>query len=184
MSYYVGLPQHKIDCTGHPVMKTHFLIIVLFFTLSACGFHLRGSQQKTSVEISNVFVSNIGGESIAKEVKLQLAGAGARAVASVDEAKFVLRLEKEFFNRSVLSVSADTGKVEEYQLTLTVSLTLIDSKGKELIPGDEIRLVRDYTFDEDAVLGKFEEEKVLRDELVSQAASEIIRRLNAEAEPR
>ena len=95
-----------------------------------------------------------------------------------------LRLEKEFFNRSVLSVSADTGKVEEYQLTLTVSLTLIDSKGKELIPGDEIRLVRDYTFDEDAVLGKFEEEKVLRDELVSQAASEIIRRLNAEARSR
>ena len=181
MSYYVGLAQHKIDCTGHPVMKTHYLIIVLFFTLSACGFHLRGSQQKTSVEISNVFVSNIGGESIAKEVKLQLAGAGARAVASADKAKFVLRLEKEFFNRSVLSVSADTGKVEEYQLTLAVSLTLIDSKGKELISGDEIRLVRDYTFDEDAVLGKFEEEKVLRDELVSEAASEIIRRLNAEA---
>ena len=184
MSYYVGLAQHKIDCTGHPVMKTHYLIIVLFFTLSACGFHLRGSQQKTSVEISNVFVSNIGGESIAREVKLQLAGAGARAVASADKAKFVLRLEKEFFNRSVLSVSADTGKVEEYQLTLAVSLTLIDSKGKELISGDEIRLVRDYTFDEDAVLGKFEEEKVLRDELVSQAASEIIRRLNAEARSR
>ncbi len=184
MSYYVGLPQHKIDCTGHPVMKTHYLIIVLFFTLSACGFHLRGSQQKTSVEISNVFVSNIGGESIAKEVKLQLAGAGARAVASADKAKLVLRLEKEIFNRSVLSVSADTGKVEEYLLTLTVSMTLIDSKGKELIPGDEIRLARDYTFDEDAVLGKFEEEKVLRDELVSEAASEIIRRVDAEARSR
>ncbi len=184
MSYYVDLPQPGIDCTGHPVMKTQYLIIVLLFTLSACGFHLRGSQQKTSVEISKVFVSNISGGSVANEVKLQLVSASARSVESADKAKYILRLEKEFIDRSVLSVSADTGKVEEYQLTLTVFLTLIDSKGKELITGDEIRLSRDYTFDEDAVLGKFEEEKVLRDELVSEAASEIIRRLDAEARSR
>ena len=162
-------------------MKTHYLIIVLLFTMSACGFHLRGSQQKTAtVEVSRVYVSNIGAPLVAREVKAQLAGAGARAVARAEKAKYVLKLEQEVFEQTVLSVSADTGKVEEYQIALDLYLTLIDSKGKELILGERLQLTRDYTFDENAVLGKFEEEKVLRNELVSEASSEIIRRLSAE----
>ncbi len=181
MSYHVGLPQFSIDRTGRPAMKTQYLIIVLLFTVSACGFHLRGSTQQASVEVSEVYVSATGAGSVANEIKSQLADAGTRAVASIDRAKYVLRLEREFFDQTVLSVSSATGKVEEYQLSLTVYLTLIDAKGEELIAGEEIRLARDYVFDEDAVLGKFEEERVLREELVSQAASRIIRRLNAEA---
>jgi outer membrane lipopolysaccharide assembly protein LptE/RlpB len=58
-------------------------------------------------------------------------------------------------------------------------MTIINSKGVELLLDEEIRLVRDYTFDEDAVLGKFAEEDVLRKELSREAAEEISRRLNA-----
>lgn len=165
-------------------MKTQYLIILLLFSLSACGFHLRGSGQNTTIKAITVYVTNQNANLIAREVKQQLTGGGAKAVVSAEGAKYMVKLENEYFDQTVLSVSPDTGKVEEYQISMSVNLTVIDATGKERIIGEEIRLIREYTFDEDAVLGKYEEEQVLRDELVAQAASEIIRRLNAEEETR
>ena len=160
-------------------MKTQTLLIFLLFSLAACGFHLRGSQQTTAVEVAKVYVSSLGANKVAREVKLQLQGAGASAVASVGEAEYTLRLERENFDQTVLSVSATTGKVEEYQITLTVTMSVVDASGKELLVGEGIRLARDFTFDEDVVLGKAAEEDVLRGDLIRQIAAQILRRLNA-----
>jgi LPS-assembly lipoprotein len=160
-------------------MKTQYLLIVLLFTLTACGFHLRGWQQTAAVEVAKIYVSSLGANNVVREVKSQLQGAGASAVASAAEAEFTLRIERENFNQTVLSVSATTGKVEEYQITLTVTMSVVDASGKELLVGEGIRLARDFTFDEDAVLGKAAEEDVLREDLIRQTAAQILRRLNA-----
>ena len=124
-------------------MKIQYLIIFLLFSLSACGFHLRGSEQKTKAQVTQVYVSNVDASQTARAVKAQLASGGKKAAGSAAKAKFILKLENERFNQRVLSVSPDTGKVEEYEVTLSVYMTLIDSKGKERILGEEIRLVRD-----------------------------------------
>jgi LPS-assembly lipoprotein len=160
-------------------MKTQYLLVILLFTLSACGFHLRGSQQRAAaIVVSKVYVVNAGASTVTPIVKSQLAGAGATAVESIAKAEYTLTLEREYFEQTVLSVSATTGKVEEYQITLTLYMSVVDAKGVELLAGEPIRSVRDYTFDEDAVLGKFAEEQVLREELSRQAAAEILRRFN------
>ena len=161
-------------------MKTQYLFILLLLTLSACGFQLRGTQQKGSsgVNVAKVYVSNTGAGSIAVQVKAQLRASGSTLVSSMSGAKYILNLRSEAYEQNVLSVSAQTGKVEQYQLALSIYLSVLDSSGKELILGEQIRVVRDYTFDEDAVLGKFAEEQVLREELTVQAAAEVLRRLN------
>ncbi|MFT5131600.1 MAG: LPS-assembly lipoprotein [Gammaproteobacteria bacterium] len=161
-------------------MKTQYLIIILLFTLSACGFHLRGSQQSLSMAISEVYVSNTHANEVTNEVRLQLVGSGVKVVESKEMAKFALKLDKESFDRTVLSVSGRTGKVEEYQLTFTVNMSVIDDSGNELLSDEQIYLTREYTFDENAVLSKFGEEQLLRDELVSEAATQIVRRLDVE----
>jgi len=160
-------------------MKTQYLPIIFLLTLSACGFHLRGAQQSTAVTVEKVYVSTQAAGKVATAVKLQLPGAGSRVVASAADAGLTLELEKEYFDRSVLSVSPTTGKVEEYQLTLSVAMSVTDANGKTLLADEEIRLTRDYTFDEGAVLGKGEEEQVLRTEMIAQAAAQILRRLKA-----
>lgn len=160
-------------------MKPQYLLIILLFTLSACGFQLRGSQQNASVPVAKVYVFAAGANTVAKEVNLQLIGAGSAAVASVADAEFTLKLEKEYFDRTVLSVSAQTGKVEEYKITLTVYMSVLDANGTELLVAEQVREARDFTFDENAVLGKFTEEKVLRDDLTRQVAAQIMRRLSS-----
>jgi LPS-assembly lipoprotein len=157
-------------------MKTQYLLIVILFLVSACGFHLRGSQKNSRNEVDlKVYLVSNRANTVAPIVKSQL----ANAVDNVAEAQYTLKLEREFFDQTVLSVSASTGKVEEYQITLSLYMTIIDAKGTELLLDEEIRLVRDYTFDEDAVLGKFAEEEVLREELSDQLAGEVMQRLNA-----
>ncbi len=160
-------------------MKTQYLLVFLLFTLAACGFHLRGSQQKAAnIVVAKVYVANAGAATVTPIVRSQLTSAGASAVKSAAKAEYTLRLERERFEQTVLSVSASTGKVEEYQIALTLYMSVIDSGGQELLLEEPIRTVRDYTFDEDAVLGKFAEEQVLREELSRQAAAEILSRLN------
>ena len=167
------------DCTRHLPMKTQYLLVVLLFTLSACGFHLRGSQQKMAAVTAKVHVINVSARTVTPVLLEQLSAAGADAVSNIDKADYSLRLEREYFEQTVLSVSASTGKVEEYQVTLTLLLSIIDAKGTELLLNEPIFMVRDYIFDEDAVLGKFSEEEVIRDELREQAAAEILLQFNS-----
>ncbi|NKB36136.1 MAG: hypothetical protein GKR93_03060 [Gammaproteobacteria bacterium] len=162
-------------------MKTRIILILLIISLSACGFHLRGSQQKSSVAVSKVYLINAGATTVIREVRSLIASAGAEVVSSRANAEFVLRLDREFYDQTVLSVSADTGKVEQYQVTVSVYMNLEDAAGKALVSSEEIRLAKDYTFDEDAVLGKIEEENVIRNELAKDAAAQVIRELNEAA---
>ncbi len=70
-----------------------------------------------------------------------------------------------------------TGKVEEFQLSMSVRITITDSENNELISNQLIRVNRDYAFDERTVLGSETERAQLIDEMSRQTASQIIRRL-------
>jgi LPS-assembly lipoprotein len=152
------------------------LLIFSLACLCACGFQLRGSNLD-ALQGSSFYIKSSGNNSLAREVKKQLAFAEIRIVNSSQEADYVVELGNESFNRKILSVSADTGKVEEYELHYSTSLTVTDAAGKSLANNDPITAQRDFTFDEDTVLGKFDEEKKLREEIREYAAASIVRRL-------
>ena len=160
-------------------MKPLSLLLLLTLILSACGFHLRGSQQKTARDIATVFIRINAADRVATEVRAQLGNAGVRITNSLQEAEYILGLSQEAIRRSVLSVSATTGKVEEYQLVLSVTMNVGKPEQDALLADETIRLTRDYAFDEDTVLGKATEEQLLEEELVRQAAARIMRKLNA-----
>lgn len=104
---------------------------------------------------------------------------GTRIVAPADKTRHILSLRSEAFDRDVLSVSADTGKVKEYQLTLHVIMSLSDHDDNPLVDNETISVSRDYTFDESSILGKSNEETSLREDLVRQVSAQIVRRVNA-----
>ncbi|MEM6998774.1 MAG: LPS assembly lipoprotein LptE [Pseudomonadota bacterium] len=159
-------------------MKTHLLLIGLLLLTSACGFHLRGSQM-TNFDVSNIFVQPAGATKLATEVKSQLSGAGVSIANSAETATYIVTLREERFVREVLSVAADTGKVEEFQIVYTAKMDVFSPDGKTIVKNDNVRSVRDFTFDEDAVLGKFSEEALLQEDIVRRAASQVLRRLQA-----
>jgi LPS-assembly lipoprotein len=159
-------------------MKTRLLLICLLILTSACGFHLRGSQM-SNFDVANIYINPSSAPKLAAEVKSQLTGAGVSLASSPQSATYVVSLQEERFDKSVLSVNAATGKVEEYQIVYTAKMNAAHADGQTIVEDDPVRSSRDFTFDENAVLGKFSEEELLHEDIVRRAASQVLRRLQA-----
>lgn len=159
-------------------MPKRCLILIPVLLLTACGFHLRGSQTATAVNISSIYLQSEGAEIIMAEIRKQFLQTETSISDNAADAEYTIDLSNQRTQKSVMSVSATTGKVEKYKLLLSVSLSI--AKGETpLISNETISVTRDYTFDTEAVLGKYSEEQLLQEEMVRSAASQIIRRLNA-----
>jgi len=159
-------------------MKMRLLLICLMVLTSACGFHLRGSQL-TEFDVANIFINPSSAPQLAKEVKSQLTGAGVSLANSAQSSSYIVTLREERFEKSVLSVNAATGKVEEYQILYKAKMDAAHADGQTIIENDNVSSSRDFTFDENAVLGKFSEEALLHEDIVRRAASQVLRRLQA-----
>jgi len=158
------------------------LLVPLLLLITACGFHLRGSLPQTRFEgnaISSIFVRASGSGNVANEVAARLKQAGVAVLPESGQAEYRLALANERLERDVISVSAETGKVEEYRLILSVRMSVSHRDDGLLLEGDTVEAARDYTFDEEAVLGAFSEEQVLREEMTRRLAAQVVSRLNA-----
>ena len=91
----------------------------------------------------------------------------------------MITIKEESFEKSVLSVSPKTGKVEEYQMLLHAKMDLIKADGTFLLEDEKLTVIRDFAFDENAVLGEFAEESIIQEDLIRRAANQVIRRLQA-----
>lgn len=145
---------------------------------SACGYQLRGTGGMP-LDIGSVYVQGHG--SVASEVKRQLKLSGTATAVSAMDAEYVVRLANERYDRNVLSVSPRTGKVEEYEVVLRVDYSITGAGGVPLVETEQASAQRDFVFDETAVLGKFEEERQIRDDLAQQVAYQILLRLKTVA---
>ncbi len=161
-------------------MNLRIIILILISILNACGFHLRGHQEAAPTSsTSSIVLNSISAPAVTAELTSILALNGTKVVRKSDSAEYILTISNESFNRDVLSVSAETGKVREYQLTLRVIMAVSDTSGKSLVDNEPISVTRDYTFDDTSILGKSNEELDLRKDLVRQVSMQIVRRYNA-----
>jgi LPS-assembly lipoprotein len=159
-------------------MKARLILICLLLLTTACGFHLRGSQT-ANIDIDNIYINPSSAPRLAKQVISQLGGAGVIVAKSSAEATYIVTLKEERFDRNVLSVSASTGKVEEFQIIYNAKFDAAHPDGRNIINNATVRVSRDITFDENAVLGKFSEEVVIQEDLIRSASSKVLRRLQA-----
>ena len=152
--------------------------LLLAVALGACGFQLRGSNLG-ALKNSHIYIKSGGANQLASQIKKQLEFAEVPVVQDLDKADYIIEVGNETFERSVLSVSAETGKVEEYEITYNASLSVTGPDGNLLLKDEPVTAQRDFTFDEDSVLGKFDEESTLREEITRYAADTVLRRLQA-----
>ena len=159
-------------------MRARLLMIFVLLLVTACGFQLRGSQTST-ININNVFINDISAPRLTKEVKSQLKNAGSKFASSSQSAKHIITLKETQFEKSVLSVSPITGKVEEYQVMFKAKMDVMHADGTYIVENDKINVIGDFAFDETAVLGEFAEESIIQEDLIRRASGQVVRRLQA-----
>jgi len=156
----------------------HTLLLLFLASLCACGFELRGSNLEP-LKQSSVYINSSSAGNLAREIRNQLVFAEVPIAGTAKEADYILDVSNEKIERKVLSVSGETGKVEEYEILYQAFFSVRGPEGKTLIKSESIMAQRDYVFVDDAVLGKSDEENKLREEMRRQSAASVLRRLRA-----
>jgi LPS-assembly lipoprotein len=152
--------------------KNTFIFITFLF-ISACGYHLR-SQADLPKGLDKVYLQGASSE-FRKIMKTRLKSSGVKLVDKLEQAGLIVQVEKEKMDRRVLSLSS-TGRANEYELYFLLDFILLDAKGNVLAKKQNIEITRDYFNDQEAVLGKNNEELVIREEIYNRAVETIITR--------
>ena len=149
----------------------------MFVVLVGCGFHLRGTANIPD-SLKTIYVQGVDlKRGLGRELKMALTRNGVDVVNDYQNGAAVLTILENKIERRVLSVGGDA-KVSEYELFGTLKFSITDDQGQALTEPQQVQAIRDYQFDQDQVLGKDEEENVLREQVNQQLVQSILRRLS------
>jgi LPS-assembly lipoprotein len=148
--------------------------------LASCGFHLRGPQP---LAFSSLYVSANQYSDLGAALRRQVTLSGTTTVeeneAVADARLQILANER---SREILSLTA-TGKVREYELGQRIRFRLLSKTNEELIPPTNLTARREYTFSDEQILGKEQEEALLYRDMEVDLIQQLMRRLAAWQRP-
>ena len=140
-----------------------------------CGFHLQGrTPLPTPLAVTFVQADDKQSEFV-QGLRRALITSGAKLASRSDTASGIVRILTDQVTQRVLSVSA-SNTPREYELTYTVRFS-VSAADKELLPTQEVSVMRDYSFDERKLLAKENEEAILRDAMARDLVGIVMRRL-------
>jgi LPS-assembly lipoprotein len=145
--------------------------------IAGCGFQLRGRTPLPTVAASPYVETEDRYSPLYAALDFRLRAAGARPAPSAAAASLVIRLHVDDTGRELLSVTADN-KPGEYEVYYAAEYSVTNG-ATELISRKQVKLTRDYGYDESAVLAKEHEEESLRVALAGEIADLILRRVAA-----
>jgi len=143
--------------------------------LAACGFQLQGAASFPP-ELSKVYLDVADPNSdLAFQLRRSLAAAGVSVVRNEADSTATLRIQRERYGRRVKSVSAQN-RPTEYEVFYSAEF-LVETRDETLLPREAVARQRVFPYDETEILGKQQEEEMLRDAIAREIAGVITRRM-------
>ena len=146
-------------------------------SLASCGFHLEGHTPLPAA-VRNVYVEAPDRQSdFVQNLRRVLLANGAQLTQDRARAPAVVSILRDDVARRVLSVSA-LNQPNEYELTYTVGFS-VTAGDREVLPAQEMTVIRTYSFDERLLLAKNHQEDILRRDMARDLAERVMRRLSS-----
>ncbi len=158
-------------------MKKYLLLALCSLILPSCGFQLR---QNVSLphSLQPVHIKASNARQIPTLLKQQLGEQGVAMTEDADKARLWIELSEEQQGERTISVSALSTTLKEVELTQQIYLQLRKPDGSVLLEKKPLRLVREFIYDEQAVLAQASEQQVLRNDMQQEILAHILRRLS------
>ena len=152
------------------------LLACLTLLLSACGFQLRGSH---ALPFETLHIAQPESSELRAVIKRNIeASTSTRVVATAAEAQATLIVLGDLSQKKIMSLNS-AGRVREYQLERTFVFMVANAAGQQFVPQSTIRITREMTFDDAAVLSKQAEETLLWRDIQNDMVQQLMRRLAA-----
>ena len=151
-------------------------------SLSACGFHLRGSGGHYTLPFPAMYVGLPESSPLGIDLKRNIRVNGHTVVVS-DPAKAdgvieVLTDPEKTRTKTILSLNSN-GRVRQYLLTYNIVFRVLDKQGPELLAPTSITLTRPIDFNETQLLAKEQEEALLYKDMQTDLVQQMMRRIAA-----
>ncbi len=151
-------------------MKRIF-ICFSFLLLISCGYQLRGNIILPS-QMETLFVEGASG-TLKAGIREVITTSGGQLLDQSKGAKSIVKVQNESLQTRVLSVNS-SGKADTFEVVLRLSYELAEVSGKTLLPTQLIEIRRDYFNDQLDIVGKTNEEQLIREEMYRQAVRTMI----------
>jgi len=154
------------------------LAIVSLFSLilTGCGFHLRGDIVLPAL-YERVQVVDRGNSDVGRALSSALQNVGSKIVSSAQEATAVVTVLSRGTQRRALNIASK--QIREYELQLDITFVVQKSDGSQLAQPQTVSVVRNFQNDPNDVLGKDNEEQIIRKEMLQPAIIQLLRRMKA-----
>jgi LPS-assembly lipoprotein len=163
-------------------LRNAVLVAALAGSVTACGFHLRGSGGNYTLPFASMYVGLPESSPLAIELKRNIRVNGSTTVAndaqSADAVIEVITDPEKTRSKSILSLNS-AGRVSEYLLSYNIVFRVKDKAGTELLGPTQITLTRSITFSETQLLAKEQEEAQLYRDMQKDLVQQMMRRMAA-----
>lgn len=153
-------------------------ILCLFFSLAACGFHLRGTET-ISPELKVMYIDAAPYSPLTLALKQTLRSVGVTLVNNPKDAPITLQILNEQFTQQIVNISANT-LVNTYNLQYTVTMQLLNSAGQVLYGPVAVRTSSSYAVSDTQIVGDNTQLSVQKQTMQQDAVGLIFNRLNSE----
>ena len=154
-----------------------FMIMIMMSAITSCGYTMRGSLNlPPSLEKISVYSATYS--ELVNSINSTIINSGITATSSNNKDLYRIVILSEKLNRRQLSMNI-TGRVNEYELIYEVRYEINSPEQKNL--SDSIILYRDYSFDENNVMGNSDREDNIHEEMISTVSTLIFNKLRAAA---
>jgi LPS-assembly lipoprotein len=151
-------------------------VIAAALLLTACGYHLRGAYQLPK-ELRALHLQGESSE-LHEQFSRSVQLSAGQLVSSPRQAGMIVRFFNEKMQRRVLSLSA-RGRANEFELEYRLEYELANAGNAVLLPRQPLEVRREYFNDQQDIIAKDNEEKVIRNEMYQQAVRTILNRARA-----
>ena len=155
------------------------LILGIVCLLTACGFQLRGTGGASAALPDNwkkmYLITNDPNGEFTKAVDTVFTTNGIVWTTQKD-ANYLLRLGPERFSKTNLSLNKEA-RVSQLELTMQSTFSIMGKDGEEAMPGTTASVIRRMDNDPRNELGMGEEVRILKSEMRTELAQQIIRRI-------
>ena len=163
----------------HRRLASYTLLLSLTLALSACGFQLRGVGDNATTlpedwKSMHLATSNPNGE-FTQAVRTVFTTNDIVWTAQGD-ANHLLQLGPERFSKTNLSLNKEA-RVSQLELTMQSTFSVVDANGEETMPGTVASVIRRMDNDPRNELGMGEEVRILKSEMRTELAQQIVRRI-------
>jgi outer membrane lipopolysaccharide assembly protein LptE/RlpB len=147
-------------------------------SLAGCsGWYLRGTRKNVLGDVKRIFVSTPTRNLLYSYFITEMSYINVSIVSDRSQADVIVELAEERYERRVLSVDPDTGKVREVEVTLSTRIAVRGKDGSLVSAPETFRWTEDFVFDEGSLLGTVEVEQNLRVEMAKAAGRALVLKL-------